>query len=72
MTERITRPVLRDDERLPPARFALGGQTWREIAHLLANLPPGEDHVHQVVFILLSLLGLLLPVGDFFAKASAA
>ncbi|MFF6781866.1 sensor domain-containing protein [Streptomyces sp. NPDC012510] len=26
-------------EPLPPARFAFEGQTWREIAHLLANLP---------------------------------
>ncbi|MFV8130635.1 sensor histidine kinase [Streptomyces syringium] len=28
-------------ERLPPARPAFGGQTWREIAHLLLNLPEG-------------------------------
>ena len=28
-----------DNDRLPPARFALGRQTWKEIAHLLANLP---------------------------------
>ncbi|MFI1255947.1 sensor histidine kinase [Streptomyces netropsis] len=28
-------------ERLPPARLAFGGQTWREIAHLLLNLPEG-------------------------------
>jgi signal transduction histidine kinase len=28
-----------DSERLPPPRFALGRQTWKEIAHLLANLP---------------------------------
>ncbi|WP_200300680.1 sensor histidine kinase [Streptomyces adelaidensis] len=26
-------------EPLPPARFAFEGQTWREIAHLLMNLP---------------------------------
>ncbi|MGH4032551.1 sensor histidine kinase [Actinomycetota bacterium Odt1-20B] len=25
----------------PPARFAYGGHTWREIAHLLVNLPMG-------------------------------
>ena len=36
------------------------------LAHLVGNLPPGRDHIHQVVFIGLSLLGLLLPVGDFF------
>ncbi|MEU2516827.1 sensor histidine kinase [Streptomyces syringium] len=28
-------------ERLPPARPAFGGRTWREIAHLLLNLPEG-------------------------------
>lgn len=28
-----------DDERLPPARFAYDRQTWKEILHLLANLP---------------------------------
>ncbi|MGW0575727.1 sensor histidine kinase [Streptomyces sp. NPDC002920] len=29
----------RGEDGLPPARFALGAQTWKEIAHLLANLP---------------------------------
>ncbi|WP_432097088.1 sensor histidine kinase [Streptomyces sp. bgisy100] len=28
-----------NDDRPPPARIAMGAQTWREIAHLLANLP---------------------------------
>ncbi|MFJ8021281.1 sensor histidine kinase [Streptomyces sp. NPDC096311] len=28
-----------DSDRLPPPRFALGRQTWKEIAHLLSNLP---------------------------------
>ncbi|MGW3127202.1 sensor histidine kinase [Streptomyces sp. NPDC001123] len=28
-----------DRERLPPVRFALDGHTWKEIAHLLLNLP---------------------------------
>lgn len=36
------------------------------LAHLLGNLPPGQDHVHQVVFILLSITGLLLSVREFF------
>jgi hypothetical protein len=36
------------------------------IAHLVFGLPPGTDHVHQVVFIVLSLVGLLLPVRQFF------
>lgn len=35
-------------------------------AHLVGNLPPGKDHVHQVLFIALSLLGLLLSLGEFF------
>ena len=37
-------------------------------AHLTGNLPPGKDHVHQVLFIALSLLGLLLPIDEFFAR----
>ncbi|MGY4978855.1 sensor histidine kinase [Streptomyces sp. 900105755] len=28
-----------DRERLPPVRFAFEGHTWKEIAHLLLNLP---------------------------------
>jgi len=35
-------------------------------AHLFGNLPPGTDHIHQIVFIVLSLIGLLLPVRVFF------
>ena len=31
------------------------------LAHLLGRLPPGKDHVHQIVFIVLSLAGLLVP-----------
>ncbi|HEY1157635.1 MAG TPA: hypothetical protein VGE95_15275 [Arthrobacter sp.] len=38
--------------------------------HLAGNLPPGNDHVHQVVFIALSLIGLLLPVRAFFPLRS--
>jgi len=36
------------------------------LAHLLGNLPPGQDHVHQVVFILLAITSLLLSVREFF------
>ncbi|GAA3657702.1 sensor domain-containing protein [Streptomyces chitinivorans] len=32
-------PVTGDDGRLPPPRAPLGAQTWKEIAHLLLNLP---------------------------------
>jgi hypothetical protein len=38
------------------------------VAHLAGNLPPGRDHVHQVVLIVLSLLGLLLPIGEFIPR----
>jgi hypothetical protein len=38
------------------------------VAHLLGGLPPGQEHVHQIVFIVLSLTGLLVPVGDFFPR----
>jgi len=36
--------------------------------HLVGGLPPGGDHIHQVVFIVLSLLGLLLPLPLFFPR----
>jgi len=39
--------------------------------HLVGNLPPGDDHIHQVAFIVLSLVGLLLPVRAFFPLRSA-
>ncbi|WP_409470263.1 sensor histidine kinase [Streptomyces sp. HC307] len=32
-------PADRDDDRVPPPRFAYDVHTWKEIAHLLANLP---------------------------------
>ncbi len=38
------------------------------IAHLLGGLPPGQDHVHQIVLIILSLVGLLIPVREFFPR----
>ena len=37
-------------------------------AHLVGDLPPGRDHIHQVLFIVLSLLGLLLPLSEFFPR----
>jgi uncharacterized membrane protein HdeD (DUF308 family) len=37
-------------------------------AHLLAGLPPGKEHIHQIVFIVLSLAGLLLPIRSFFPR----
>ncbi len=38
------------------------------IAHFVGGLPPGQDHIHQIVFIVLSLAGLLIPVGEFFPR----
>jgi hypothetical protein len=42
------------------------------VAHLVGQLPPGKDHIHQVVFIVLSLAGLLVPVREFFRPAARA
>ncbi len=36
------------------------------LAHLLGGLPPGQDHIHQIIFSVLSLAGLLIPVREFF------
>lgn len=36
--------------------------------HLVGGLPPGNDHIHQVVFIVISLLGLILPFRQFFQR----
>lgn len=48
------------------AWYALWFYPFFWVVHLIGNLPPGDDHVHQVLFIALSLLGLLLPVRAFF------
>ena len=37
-------------------------------AHLLGGLPPGQDHVHQIVFIIISLASLLLSMSIFFPR----
>ena len=39
------------------------------LAHFLGGLPPGQDHIHQIVFIVLSLVGLLLPMSAFFPRS---
>ncbi|MCE7985878.1 MAG: hypothetical protein DYG89_32265 [Caldilinea sp. CFX5] len=52
------------------AWFALWYYPLFWLLHLLGNLPPGQDHVHQIVFILLSLLSLLLSLGEFFPFGS--
>jgi uncharacterized membrane protein HdeD (DUF308 family) len=33
--------------------------------HLLAGLPPGQEHIHQIVFIVLSLTALLIGAPHF-------
>ena len=38
-------------------------------AHFLGGLPPGQDHIHQIVFIVLSLVSLLISAGEFFPRA---
>ncbi|MFC5215594.1 sensor histidine kinase [Streptomyces coerulescens] len=59
MTERpspardASRRSEREQQPLPPARFAYDRQTWKEIAHLLANLPVallGFTYVAVVLF----------------------
>ncbi|KOU60313.1 histidine kinase [Streptomyces sp. MMG1533] len=56
MTERLptSRPIGEaDSDRLPPVRFAFDRHTWKEIAHLLANLPVallGFTYVVTVLF----------------------
>ncbi len=37
-------------------------------AHLLGSLPPDQDHIHQVVFIILSLASLLVSMRAFFPR----
>jgi hypothetical protein len=54
------------------AWFALWFYPAFWVVHLVGRLPPSNDHVHQVVFIVLSLAGLLLPVREFFRTGIAA
>ena len=42
------------------------------LAHLLGRLPPGKDHVHQVLFVVLSLVGLLVPIRAFWRAPAGA
>lgn len=41
------------------------------VVHLVFGLPPGKDHVHQIVFIVVSLAGLLVPARAFFKRSPA-
>jgi hypothetical protein len=38
----------------------------------LRQFPPGKDHVHQVLFIVLSLAGLLVPARAFLSTRAPA
>ncbi len=38
------------------------------MAHFLGGLPPGQDHIHQIVFIILSLAALLISAREFFRR----
>ena len=40
------------------------------LAHFLGGLPPGQDHIHQIVFILLALISLLLSKSEFFPRTA--
>ncbi|MBD0839036.1 sensor histidine kinase [Streptomyces sp. TRM68416] len=61
MTERLSPPsraeqmrAAADGDRLPPARFAYDRHTWKEIVHLLVNLPVslfGFVYVATVLFV---------------------
>jgi signal transduction histidine kinase len=51
-----------DGDRLPPARFAYGSTTWKEIAHLLANLPVSLFGFVYVVTVLFLGAGLTVTV----------
>jgi len=56
--------------REPWAWFALWYYPVFWVAHFLAGLPPGLDQIHQIVFIVLSLAGLLLARRQFFPRSS--
>jgi uncharacterized membrane protein HdeD (DUF308 family) len=53
------------------AWFALWYYPLFWTAHLVGGSPPGKEHVHQIVFIALSLAGLFLPVREFFPRRGA-
>lgn len=50
------------------AWFALWYYPLFWLVHFLGSLPPGQDHVHQIVFIALSLASLLLSMSEFFPR----
>jgi len=69
MTEHITSPDALGDERPPPPRPALDKHTWREIAHLLTNLPEALVGFVYVVTVISTGAGLAVTVIGFPALA---
>ncbi|MFH8607580.1 sensor histidine kinase [Streptomyces sp. NPDC018029] len=59
MTARTTSP---QDDRPPPARFAYDRHTWKEIAHLLVNLPMGIAGFVYAITVLAVGTGLTVTV----------
>ncbi|WP_406726057.1 sensor domain-containing protein [Streptomyces sp. GD-15H] len=58
----MTEPLPAPDDRPPPARLAYDRHTWREIAHLLANLPVSLVGFTYVATVLFTGLGLTVTV----------
>ncbi|MFD0316664.1 sensor histidine kinase [Streptomyces flavalbus] len=68
MTERLPsarRDRYAADDRPPPARFAYGAHTWKEIAHLLANFPMALIGFVYTVTVLFTSAFLTLTVIGF-------
>jgi len=66
--ERLWRPTgvpVGDDDSPPPARFAYDRHTWKEIAHLLVNLPVGLLGFVYVVTVLFTGFWLAVTVIGF-------
>lgn len=40
------------------------------LAHFLGGLPPDQEHIHQIVFIVLSLVSLLISTREFFPRGA--
>ncbi|MFI5745745.1 sensor histidine kinase [Streptomyces sp. NPDC051644] len=55
-------PLVPDNDRPPPARFALDRWTWKEIAYLLANLPMTIAGFVYAVFMIGVGVGLAITV----------
>lgn len=52
------------------AWFALWYYPIFWLTHFLDGLPPGQDHIHQIVFIVLALVSLLISMREFFARGT--